>query len=397
MRSGDFIQPVPVKRVIRTLSFIVFATALFTRVTDPLVAQIAGEFTLDPQTVVLLGSAFALPYALVQPIFGAVADRFGKARLILPCLLALIIAALVGAGAHDFTVIFVSRVIAGIAAGGVFPISIAIVADLVPVRERLLALTNILFLAMIGTILGAVGAGFVADYLGWRGIFVVCALFTLVAMIVTPIGFRGIGKEEQGQAGLRGIIANYRAILRNPLWKVCYTAVFLEGTLIYGYFPHVAPQLALIGEPRATIAGVVLSAFAVGGIFFAFAASILLTRLGEKGLMIGGGLLIAIGLVIVGFAPSWPVQTAAFLLMGIGFYSMHSCIQIYTTELAPQARASAMALHATTYFTGQAFGPPLYSLGIEHVGLLPTTAISGVVLVVVGIVCAATLRHRAQA
>jgi DHA1 family inner membrane transport protein len=376
------------------MGLVVFATALFTRITDPLVSQMAAEFAIDARTVALLGTAFALPYAAVQPVFGAIADRFGKTRVVVPCVATLVLAALVGALATSFSAVLASRIIAGIAAGGVFPIAIALVADLMPVKDRMAALTSILFSAMIATILGAVGAGFVGDYLGWRGVFVASGLIALGALIATPFGFRGVQTRGPVEPGIAAMVRTYWMILRHPLAKVCYGAVLIEGAVIYGYFPYVAPELEAIGEQRAMIAGIVLSGFAVGGIFVSLTATAMLTRFGEKSLMIGGGLLIGLGLIVVGFAPPWTVQTAAFLIIGIGFFSLHSCIQIYTTELAPQARGSAMSLHSTTYFLGQALGPPLYSLGLTQVGLLPTAAGAGLCIVALGFVCAATLRHR---
>ena len=74
-------EPPGTARVLNTAALAIFASSLFIRAVDPVIPQIAGDFALDTGTVALLSTAFALPYALVQPVLGALADTLGKARL----------------------------------------------------------------------------------------------------------------------------------------------------------------------------------------------------------------------------------------------------------------------------------------------------------------------------
>ncbi len=73
-------------RTLNLIAFVVFASALFIRSTDPVIPQIADGLSVEPATAALLSTAFTLPYALVQPVLGALADMFSKARLMLLCL-----------------------------------------------------------------------------------------------------------------------------------------------------------------------------------------------------------------------------------------------------------------------------------------------------------------------
>ena len=68
---------------------------------------------------------FTLPYALIQPLLGALADMFSKTRLIIVCMLALVRSRSLRGFATSFEVMMACRVLAGIAAGGVFPIALA--------------------------------------------------------------------------------------------------------------------------------------------------------------------------------------------------------------------------------------------------------------------------------
>src|SRR4029077_16744239 len=85
---------------------------------------------MDPHRVGLLASSLALPYEFMKPVLGGLADAGGKTRLMTLSLAALVISAGIGAFAQDFSTLLLSRVMSGIVAGGVFPISVAIAGDL---------------------------------------------------------------------------------------------------------------------------------------------------------------------------------------------------------------------------------------------------------------------------
>src|SRR5471032_428107 len=74
------------RNLILRLSLIGFITALASRATDPIIPPIAHDIQVDPNAVALLTTAFALPFALVQPILGPVGDMIGKVRVMIACL-----------------------------------------------------------------------------------------------------------------------------------------------------------------------------------------------------------------------------------------------------------------------------------------------------------------------
>ncbi len=392
-RTGAAGRPPPVSRVLGLSMLAVFATTLFVRAVDPVIPRIATHFAMDPHTVALLATAFSLPYAIMQPVLGGLADAWGKTRLMTWSLVALVISAAIGAFAQDFSMLLLSRVFSGIVAGGVFPISVAIAADLVRVEQRQVAVSRMLGAAMIGNVLGSPAAGIAADLTGWRGIFVGMGVLAAVATVAAVVGFRGVASSAAARTSLRSLPATYAGIFRNPLAKVCYGAVLIEAICLFGLMPYVAGLLAERGEPRATIAGLVMAGFGVGGIVYASAVSALLARLGERGLMLGGGTLMGCGLMLVALPLPWPVQGVDFICLGLGFYMLHGVIQIYASELAPTARGSAMAMHSASFFLGNALGPVAYGWTLPTVGLTATVVPAGAILIGVGIVCARRLRR----
>ena len=113
-------------------------------------------------------------------------------------------------------------------------------------------------------------------------------------------------------------------------------------------------------------------------------------------MLIGGGLFAALALLTIGWGGDWRLYTAAMMVMGLGFYMLHNTFQAQVTEVAPTARASAVALHAFSFFVGQALGVVAMGFGLAHAGLAASTIGAAIVIVGVGVVAASVLRRPAQ-
>jgi predicted MFS family arabinose efflux permease len=378
-------------RALVTIALIAFGSTLFVRAVDPIVLKIADGFAVAPSSAALLITAFALPYAMMQPILGAMADVFGKPRLMVACLTIGVCASLASAFAPTFPLLMATRVISGAACGGVFPVAVAIVGDLFPISQRQVAIGRVVATGMMGNLIGATLAGIVGDFWGWRGAFIVTGVLAF-SMLVPSFGF-GRDSAPAERPKLMTALTNYRVIYTNPLAKVCFGAVFFDAMVIFGLFPYMATILHAQGETRATIVGLIIAGFGFGAVIYSFIVRRLLDLFGDRWLMAIGGFIMAGGLLLVPLQLSWPVLAAVFLVMGVAFFMLHGSIQIYVTELAPAARASAMAMHSSSFFFGQAVGPIAYGLGFAHLGSGLTFAVSAVVIAIVGVWAAAGLKH----
>src|SRR3954470_13237360 len=182
--------------LIARLSLIGFIVALASRATDPIIPPIAHDIQVDPNAVALLTTAFALPFALVQPVLGPVGDMVGKVRVMIACLAVTILAMVASGLASNFTVLLVARIVAGAAAGGIFPVGIAVIGDLIPVKERQVAIGRWLTAVITGNLLGSSLAGVVGDLLGWRGVFFVITGLGAIALGVAIVTLRGAVKAK---------------------------------------------------------------------------------------------------------------------------------------------------------------------------------------------------------
>ncbi|MBR0705248.1 MULTISPECIES: MFS transporter [Bradyrhizobium] len=372
-----------------------FSAALSTRALDPVLPHVADDFAISITTAASIAAGFALIYALVQPAIGAAADLFGKARLMTACLALLGVACILGALATSFTGLFASRILAGIAAGGVFPVALGLTSDLVAPAKRQVAIGRTMAGSMTGNLLGSSASGIIGDFIGWRGVLVILGVLGLIAAVAVAAGFRGVPLTAPPKTNLKTLRQGYRTIFANPNTRFCYSAVFIEGCCVLGLFPFIAAFLFDLGEKSLSIAGIVIAGFAVGGLLYTLTVSRMLPRLGVKGMMIAGASIVGLQLCALAFGFGWKLQFVSMLLMGWGFYMIHGCLQVFASELSIGARATAMSLHSFFFFMGQTVGPLAYGFGLHHAGKEPTLLASAAIMVVLGLACARLLKQRA--
>jgi predicted MFS family arabinose efflux permease len=371
-----------------------FASTFSGRAVEPMVGIIARDLATPVETAALLAAAFALPYAFIQPILGPIGDALGKERVMKVCL-ALLVLALVGSTlAPDITMLFALRIVAGAAAGGVIPLALALVGDRVEMARRQVAISRLLIAVITGQLVSSSLAGILAAFIGWRGVFVISAVMMVVAFVATLTGFRNAPRGAAFDLGTA--LRRYGEILRNPRARLLFGFVFVEAIAVFSIFPYLAPLLEERGQGGSAEAGLALAGFAIGGLVYSALVRWMLATLGLRLMLVAGGIFSAAAFLAFGLAGSWQMDTLAMLALGTGFYMLHNSFQTQVTELAPQARASAVALHAFSFFCGQALGVVVFGFGLRAIGLLPSMAISAVAILLVGLAAAATLTRPGQ-
>src|SRR5882757_10033638 len=80
---------VPMNRLPPALNIIAlatFAASLSARALDPVLPHVADDFGVSITAAAGFAAVFAFTFAIIQPVLGATADMFGKARLMIVCL-----------------------------------------------------------------------------------------------------------------------------------------------------------------------------------------------------------------------------------------------------------------------------------------------------------------------
>ncbi len=101
-----------------------------------------------------------------------------------------------------------------------------------------------------------------------------------------------------------------------------------------------------------------------------------------------GGPVMAVGLLTLAAGAPWQATAAAFAVTGFGFMLLHNSIQTEAVDLAPGARQSAYSLHALSFFSGQAAGPPAFALVAANAGDGSALVVSAFVLAATGLTMA---------
>jgi predicted MFS family arabinose efflux permease len=362
------------RRLIWVLGAAGFASTFTMRLLDPLVPTLAGEFNKSIPQIAMMATAFSVCYAIGQPFLGPVADAVGKARTILVSLAALCVMLLMSAFMVGYEALFAVRMMMGIFAGGVIPVAMAAIGDRAPLAERQVALGRFLTIMIVGQTAGAAASGVIADHFGWRAVMLAAAALaglaaTLVLVVLKP---RPDAKREA--LSVSGALARYRLVFRNPRTLLLYGLVVAEGALIFGIMPYVAGILADRSGVGATEAGLVVGGAGLGGLIYGFTVRTLVARLGPVRMVTIGGFLMcaAIAVFSLTFLPWW-AAIGCFIVQGFGFFLMHGTFQAQATELAPEARGSAVALFACSLFCGHALGPVIF--GALKVGIGPSPAL----------------------
>lgn len=369
-----------------------FGSSVSLRVLDPLVPAIARDLAQPIAAVTLLTSAYALPYALGQPFFGALGDSLGKARIMKACSTALAVLLALQVLAPGLDWLMGLRILAGLVAGGIVPVGYAIVADRVSMAERPLALSRLMLTGFIAQLVGLAGSGLIGDAFGWRAVIGATALLVTVTSLLLLTQLKPRPGVVRPPLTLAGAVKLYPRLLSRRYAPICYSGAALEGMCLFGVSPFIAVLFEERGMGGVREAGYALAGLGLGGIVFTLVLKWLLRLCGgSRNMTRLGGVLSVVGFSAAGLTASWPQFAAAFFVAGCGFYMTHNALVTQVTELDPQNRGAAMSLFAFSFFTGQALGPPLFALGLHTVGVAVTFAAVGGLLLTMSLTAARVL------
>ena len=363
-----------------------FASAIAQRSLDPLTVTIARDFATAPETVALLSTAVAVPFALAQPVLGPLGDHFGKERVIKTALWLLAFSVFAGAFAPVFMGLMVARILTGASSGGIIPISQAILGDLYTGHKRLVCIARVTMAAFIGQLAGASFAGLTVEWIGWRGVMVACGVFVLAAAVLATITIPKPAPRERKPFSIRTVLHNYRKLFEMPRAWACYLTGFTQSGILFGLLPFIAYLLERQNNGGPREAGLVIAGYCAGSLIFALGASWILRLLKRPQMLVAGAVITSSGLVLFAMGFHWTIQVGIFVIVGFGFFLQHNAIQGEVSNLSEELRASAYSFHAFAFCAGAALAPVIYGLAIPSIGTKATLVAAAFVFCMTGII-----------
>jgi len=362
------------RRVILLMSLAAFASGFSLRISDPLLPQLAVAFGVSIGSASAVVTAYAIPYGLAQAFTGVFGDRFGKCQWVTVVCLISAVLVLLCALSQSITQLALARLICAPVAASMVPLGMAFVGDVVPYERRQTVLARFLAGQMTGTISGQVAGGVVGDHFGWRMAFVVLAAVFAVAglLLLTQLKSnpwtRPLRHAAQTQTGF---IAQYRKLLTDPWCLFIIVAVFFEGAIFFGGFTYISADLHTRFGLSFSSIGLAIAGYGIGSVCYAFGVRFLVARLGETGLVFGGGLVVMLGYLLLAGLPFWELAPLAIAALGFGYYMLHNTLQTQATQMLPEARGTAVAGFSSALFLGQSGGVALAAPLVDRAGAVP--------------------------
>ncbi|MDP2819213.1 MAG: MFS transporter [Polaromonas sp.] len=400
MTSGSATLPAATRRSIFLLSLATFSSMAVQRICDAMLPELSRAFAVSLAQAAQVVSVFAVTYGLAQLVYGPLGDRFNKFGIVTFATLACCVGSLLAVFAANLDVLVLARVLVALGAAAIIPISMAWVGDTIAYELRQETLARVGLGTTLGLVSGQLVGGLVTDALGWRWAFgITAALFGAVGTLLYADWRRQQAASIAAQASVElvlrpGFIAQALLIITGPWSRVVLAVSFAEGAAGFGVLAIWASHLHGALGLSLTASGAIVALFGLGGMLYMVVARHLIRRLGERGLAMVGGALAGLAAIVLGLTPWWALALPASLLAGFGFFMLHNTLQTNATQMAPSARGTGVSLFASALFLGQSVGVLLAASLAARLGAGAVIALSGGVLVALGVIFARALRGR---
>ena len=325
-----------------------FATMTDRFAVAPLLIPIAATFHVSLAAVSGVASLYYLAYGLLPTLYGVLADRFGRVRVIRAALVGTAVADLLSALSPNLTALLVARFVTGGIACGVMPTTLVYLGDRFPFRVRQQAITNVLVFVALGTTAGTLGAGLTAHVLSWRFFF----LFPGAIALAVAIGLRAMPESLLARSS-QNPLGQVATVVRSRWAVLVLMLALVNGAVMFGIITFLAPALEAHGQSPA-IAGLVVATYGVSVLFCTRIFRYVARHTSAALILAGGAGMLLAGYLIAAAAQSVPAILAASVLAGGAYAFMQSTFQTWATDVVPEARGTATALFATAIFTGAA-------------------------------------------
>lgn len=346
---------------------------------QPMLDIISKQFNAGIGAVGMVPMLTQAGYALGILLLAPLGDRHDRRTIIFIKGLMLVAALLLCGFSGGLSALLIASFITGLTATvaqDIVPAS----AALAPERSRGKTVGTVMTGLLVGILLSRVVSGVVAEYFGWRTMYMIAALAVL---LITLTLWRVLPRFAPGTS------VSYPRLLLSlvHLWRHHQTlrrAALAQGLLSVG-FSAFWSTLALMLSDRFHLDSAVAGAFGLAGAAGAMAAPLagsFADRIGPARVTQAGAALVTISFALMFLLPllPMPAQLALIVLCTIGFdLGVQATLVAHQTlvyGLAPEARSRLNALLFTVVFIGMATGAALGSLALAHWGWNGVVALS---------------------
>jgi len=335
--------------------------------------SIAKDLNVSVAAAGQLVTAFSLAYALGAPVLGTLTTNLQRKHLLTVSILIFSIANALAVIVPSYGWLFVTRIIAALAAALFTPAAMAVASNLASPSARGKALSFITAGLTVGIVLGVPIGTWIGTLLGWRMTFLMVAIVGLITFIGVARILPKIESAPDVPLKSRLSALDSRVIL-----TMCIS-VFggAGGFMVYTY---ISPVLQRITNVDAAMIGWFLVLIGFGSIIGNLVGGYSTDRWGAKNTLTGalsvfGVLLVCFSLLML-LAENWLtiiLAAIACILWGFAGWAFNPALNTYLISLKPNQASMIMSFSTSTMYLGIALagfvGGLVINIGsIIHIG-----------------------------
>ncbi len=377
-----------------------FTTIVAMTLLLPFLPLYVGELGVTDQAAVAQWSGVAygatfFAAALVAPMWGRLADRYGRKLMLVRASLGMAIAMSLMGMAHNIWELVGLRLFAGFA-GGYSSGATILVATQTPKQRSGWALGMLMSGIMAGSLVGPLIGGTLPPLIGIRGTFWLAGGVIFLAFLATTF----LIKEEKRSALTKqaAVEASWSQIPdKRPV-----IAMLAMGMLLTFANMSIEPIITLyvgqfVDASRVTfVSGLIMSAAALGAILSASRLGKLADRVGHWQVIIVTLAISALLLIPQAFVTAgWQLVVLRFL-MGLALGGLMPCVTSVIRHSVPDAVVGRVLGYATSSnFVGQVAGPLLGGFVGGHIGMRAVFLGTGILMALGAVYAWLARPHRA--
>jgi DHA2 family multidrug resistance protein len=167
------------------LSLATFMNVLDTSIANVSIPAIAGDMGVSPSQGTWVITSFAVANAISVPLTGWMTQRFGPVRLFVLSILLFVVASWLCGLAPNISLLIVFRVIQGLVAGPMIPLSQTLLLSSYPRAKAGTAMAMWAMTVLVAPVAGPLLGGWITDNISWPWIFYINIPVGLVAAAIT--------------------------------------------------------------------------------------------------------------------------------------------------------------------------------------------------------------------
>ena len=333
------------------------------------------------------GLIFAAPFItafIATPLWGALSDKLGKKPMVIRAIFGLaVVQVLVGISSSAVEV-FIYRLIQGVVSGFIAS-ALALVSAGTPKEKSGYAIGLLQTSTSVGTIIGPVLGGVLADFIAFNRIFFVTAALCTISGILLIIYV----KEPETKNNINGknsLAENINFSFTNPVIKVSLIAIVLVQISVSVTQPVFALFIETFEKASQYLSTITGTAFGVLGISTAFASPFWGKFNDKHGnyksliyLILFASLFVSLHTFITGTYQIYPLRILLGLCIGGIVPSLYSLINSRITE---SNTGGVMGIASSFTVLGNMLGPLLCTLITFQINLKYVFLFSGLILLI---------------